>query len=161
MSSYFEEYALTPTQFQTQLASLVLSGVFCRWPKLRVTVLESGWTWLSGFLWRLDAEWKQYKRETPWLEAPPSEYVRRHFRFTTQPFDAPPELAQARELLDELAAVGSDPAEWLMYSSDYPHRYSADCEPLWQSLDADQRVRVMWRNAAEWYRVERRDVEGS
>jgi predicted TIM-barrel fold metal-dependent hydrolase len=158
VGSYFEDYSLAMLNFETQLNSLVMSGVFAEYPGLRVTVLESGWTWLPGFLWRMDAEWKQYKRETPWLTEPPSAVVRRHFRFTTQPVDAPPDAAALRTVLDQIGGDDVDGSELLLYATDYPHRYARKATELLDLLTDEQADRVAWTNAREWYGLKQRVV---
>ena len=46
IDSYVEEYACAAELFQAQVSSLVIGGVFDAYPKLRVVLMESGWTWL-------------------------------------------------------------------------------------------------------------------
>jgi predicted TIM-barrel fold metal-dependent hydrolase len=151
LGSFAEEYAASPIAFQTHVVSLVVSGIFQRHPDLRVVVMESGWTWLPQLLWRMDLEWKAARRETPWLTAPPSEYVRRHFRFTTQPFDAP---ADARHHAQMVGQLGSD--ELLLFGSDYPHDYGGGVDELFEVLTPAQAERVLAGNAAETYRLAER-----
>jgi predicted TIM-barrel fold metal-dependent hydrolase len=143
--SYFEEYALATQVFQAQLTSLIVSGVFARFPDLRIVMLESGWTWLPASLWRMDAEWRAVRRETPWVSEPPSAYVRRHVRFTTHPADVPPDPRQLEQVLEQL---GSD--ELLLYGSDYPRRYP-ETDALLEGLPPDLARRVAHENAAAWY----------
>jgi predicted TIM-barrel fold metal-dependent hydrolase len=150
VSSFFEEYSLGTLAFQSQLVSLIYSGVFDRFPNLRFTMNESGWTWLPAFLWKMDAEWKAMRIEIPWVREPPSTYARRHFRFTTQPVDVPPTGQELEQLLEQL---GSD--ELLIYGSDFPHRYPTG-EDLLAGLPADRVEQVRWRSAWNWYGLERR-----
>jgi predicted TIM-barrel fold metal-dependent hydrolase len=146
LSSYYEEYNTAPLNYQGHVMSLVMSGIFPELPDLKVVVAEGGWTWLPPFMWRMDQEWKAFQREVPWVKSPPSEYVRRHFRFTTQPFDAPPGPEQIDEVLEQ---IGSD--ELLMYGSDHPHRYLHGNVSLLARLSPEQAERVRWQNAAECY----------
>ena len=88
-STYAEDYAAQSLGFQSQVASLVTEGVFQKFPGLKVVLMESGVTWLPGFVWRVDKFWRAMKREAPWVDRPPFEIVRDHFRLTIQPFDAP------------------------------------------------------------------------
>ena len=52
--------------FQSQLLSLIVEGVFDRFPNLRVALIEGGLTWLPSLMWRFDKEWKGLRREVPW-----------------------------------------------------------------------------------------------
>jgi predicted TIM-barrel fold metal-dependent hydrolase len=149
MSDFFENYVVAAQAFKTQITSLVTSGVFSRWPDLMVAVAESGWAWVPGLLWRMDAEWKANLEEVPWLQASPSEYVRRHFRFTVQPIDAPPTRAGMERLLEHMV-----PEAVLMYSSDYPHRYEPALDTLLSCLTPHQRERVLGGTARDLYRLD-------
>jgi uncharacterized protein len=151
LSSYFEEYTTATLNFQAHILSLAVSGLFDRRPELRFVIAESGWTWLAPWLWRMDQEWRAFYREVPWMTGPPSSYVRRHFRFTTQPTDTPP---SDKQLADVYAQLGSD--ELLLFASDYPHRSGEGADRLLDVLDVRQRSRVLWGNAAELYRLEAR-----
>ena len=79
-------------------------------------MVESGFTWLPGFLWRADKTWRGVRREVPWVTESPSTLVRRHVRFTLQPDNAPPETAMLERVLEH---IGSD--DILLFSTDYPH----------------------------------------
>jgi predicted TIM-barrel fold metal-dependent hydrolase len=156
LATFAEDYVSWSLNFETQLISLVMSGLFRRWPDLKITMMESGWTWLPAFLWRMDAEWKQYHREVPWLEEPPSAYVRRHFRFTTQPVDAPADDAHMRQLLDQLGDEDTPAASLLLYASDFPHHYGGGVEQVLRHFSPDQQASVMGGNAAAWYGLDAR-----
>lgn len=145
MSSFFAQYACESIGFASQVNSLVFSGVFEELPGLRFVLSESGWTWLPACMWRLDWEWRAGHREVPWVQAPPSEYIRRHVLLTTQPTDAGTP-AQLREVIDQLGSEGM-----LMYSTDFPHRSGSDPESILFALPAAQRDRILWQNAADLY----------
>src|SRR5262249_3855101 len=115
VSTYLHDYVSNWQIVQTHVMSLVAEGVFERFPKLRVSVMECGFSWLPSLLWRFDKDWKGLWREVPWLKDKPSTYVLRHFRATTEPAQLPGDARHARELIE---MVGPD---WLMYASDYPH----------------------------------------
>ena len=115
--SYFlEDYVGHAQVFQSQLLSLITEGVFQKFPKLKVVMVESGFTWLPGFLWRADKTWRGVRREVPWVTESPSTLVRRHVRFTLQPDNAPPEAGMLERVLEH---IGSD--DILLFSTDYPH----------------------------------------
>lgn len=115
-SFHTEDYVNQALAFQTGLTSLIFEGVFTKFPELKVVFLESGFTWLPGWLWRVTKFWKGTRQEIPWVTEPPSHYVRENIRFSLQPFDAPPEAAEVDRLLN---LVESE--EILLFSTDYPH----------------------------------------
>jgi len=115
-SHYAEDQAGQSQAFQSQVASLIAEGVFAKFPTLRVVLLESGVTWVPGFLWRFSKFWRGLRTEVPWVDQSPAEIMRRHFRLTIQPFDAPPDAVVVKRVIDQLQ---SD--DVLLYASDYPH----------------------------------------
>ena len=115
-SYYVEDYCAQSQGFQAQVGSLVCEGVFAKFPKLKVVLLESGVTWLPAFLWRLSKFWRGVRLEVPWVDRSPVEIVREHVRLTIQPFDGPDDPSAVARLIDH---IQSD--EMLLFSSDYPH----------------------------------------
>ena len=75
--------------FEDQLLSLISNGVFNKFPDLTFVLLESGVTWLPGFIWRAVKTWRGVRAEVPWVSRSPAEIIRDNFRLTIQPFDAP------------------------------------------------------------------------
>jgi predicted TIM-barrel fold metal-dependent hydrolase len=148
LGGYAEEYAAAGGLFQSHLLSFVAEGVFDVFPDLRVTLVESGVTWLPTFLWKVDTDWKGHRREIPWVRERPSEYVRRHVRLTTQPLDAP---ADDGDLDDVLRQLGG--SELLLFASDFPHDHGCDARRLFGRFPAAEAERVAWANASEWYRL--------
>ncbi|TYL71896.1 amidohydrolase family protein [Bradyrhizobium cytisi] len=115
-SYYIEDYVLNAPAFAGALNSLVAEGVFQKFPRLKVVLMESGVTWLPSHFWRANKSWRAVRSETPWVKKLPSEILRHHVRITLQPFDAPPMLDQAKIILEEIAAD-----EMFLFSTDYPH----------------------------------------
>jgi predicted TIM-barrel fold metal-dependent hydrolase len=113
---YIEDYAAQAPGFQSQVASLISEGVLAKHPALKVVLIESGVTWLPGFLWRFGKFWRGLRTEVPWVDRAPWEIVRDHFRLTMQPFDAPDEPGAVERAIEHLR---SD--DILLYASDYPH----------------------------------------
>jgi predicted TIM-barrel fold metal-dependent hydrolase len=129
------------------LVSLVCSGVFQRFPKLQVALLEGGVAWIPGLLWRLDMNWRGMRAEVPWLDDLPSEVVRRHIRFGTQPLEHTP--GSDRILFEMLETVGG--ADILVFASDFPHWDLDDPSAVIRRLPESWRQRVLHDNAAEFY----------
>jgi uncharacterized protein len=148
-SYYIEEYAGMAQVFQAQLMSMIVEGVFDRFPTLRVAFVESGFTWLPPMLWRFDKEWKGLRREVPWTKRPPSEYVRDHVRLTLQPVDGPLDKERLLRAIDQL---GSE--DMLMFSTDYPHwHFDEPDEALPAGLSENLTRKIMADNARAFYRL--------
>ena len=113
-SWYIEDYAAQAQGFQSQMASLITEGVCAKFPTLKVVLIESGVTWLPGFLWRLAKFWRGLRSEVPWVDRSPVDIVRDQFRLTIQPFDAPDNAVE--KAIDHLRCD-----DILLYSSDFPH----------------------------------------
>ena len=77
-------------------------------------MIESGFSWAPSLGWRMDKQWQRMRKETPHLTRPPSEYLREHFWFCTQPMEEPEDPSHLYDVLDW---IGWDR---LMFSSDYP-----------------------------------------
>lgn len=113
-----EEHVDVSQAAQSQLMSLVTEGVFERFPRLRVVIVECGFAWLPSLLWRFDKNWKALRNEVPWVKRLPSEYLLEQVWLTTHPL----EPATATDLLDTIDMLGS--ADKLLWGSNYP-RYDA------------------------------------
>lgn len=147
-SYYVEDYVDMSTIFQSQVLNLIAEGVFDRFPTLRMTLVESGVTWLPAWLWRIDKEWKGLRREIPWSRRLPSEYIREHIRLTSAPLDVAPDEHQTLEVFDQF-----DAENMLMYASDYPHWHDErDGDALPSGLTPLARQRILRDNALAWYR---------
>ena len=134
-------------QFQSGLISLVCNGVFEKFPELKIVLLEGGFSWVPGMMWKLDQSWAALRREVPWLKRPPSEYIREHIRFGTQPMEEPPD---PKHLLSIIDMLGSD--KLLMFATDFPHwDFDAPAHALPAALPAELRRKILWENAREFY----------
>ncbi len=141
-----EQYAAEWQAFGTQLTSLIVQGVFSSFPNLRAAIIEGGFLWMPVWGWRMNKGWKGLHREVPWVDRPPLEIIRDHFRFSTAPIDAgPPQLMS--KALEWLGDENS-----LMFATDYPHRHDDDIAALLGLLSPAGARRLMSENAREWYR---------
>jgi predicted TIM-barrel fold metal-dependent hydrolase len=146
--SYFVEYlSCSATTFMAHLCSLIFEGVFERFPRLKVGIVEAGFAWLPHFLWRMDSNWKGLRRETPWVRRPPSDYVREHIRVTTQPMYEPEKRSHLLEMFDMIHAE-----EVLMFSTDYPHWDGDDPSVSMRRIPSSLRRRVFHDNPRDFYR---------
>mgnify|MGYP001820522947 FL=1 len=124
--SYRYEYYMVESQaIQSQVMSMILDGVFGKFPKLKVVLAESGVSWLPAFMWRANKTWRGVRVEVPWVDRQPSEILRDSFRVTTQPFDCPNDETIVEQLIDQ---IGSD--EMFLFSSDYPHWQFEGSDPI-------------------------------
>jgi len=147
-NTMLEDYVNMSEAFQSALISLVVEGVFTRFPKLKVVLAESGFTWLPALMWRFDKNWKGLRRDTPWVDRLPSEIIREHVCLTLQPTDAPP---AAHRLLETIEHIGSD--EMLLFSTDYPHWQYDDEGPLPVALPAELERKLLIDNPQRTYRL--------
>ena len=145
-SYYTEDYVNGAIAFQSQLASLLAEGVFAKFPKLKVVLIESGFTWLPAFLWRFHKYWRGLKMEVPWTDRSPLETVREQVRFTLQPFDAPPDSKEVERILEH---AGSD--RLLLFSTDFPHWQFDGMDALPPGLPNDLVRRILVDNPLETY----------
>lgn len=138
-------FASWPLLYVSHLMSLVFDGAFDRHPDLRIVFVEGGFTWAMPVMWRMDRIWEARRSDLPHVRRRPSDYVREHVRFTTQPIEEV-DATTFREYL-EMMDLGDN----LMFSTDYPH-WSYD-SPAWaiKRFPKDQRDRIMRRNAMDLY----------
>ena len=140
-----KDFLAIPHSPELFLGVLILDGLFDRFPKLRGGCIEQGAGWVVSWMRHLDHARRAFKRTEPpleRLELEPSEYVRRHLKFT--PYPGEPVGWMIEEAGPEL----------FMFSSDYPHPEGGRDplakfeEVLVTASEADQ-ARFYSRNMAE------------
>jgi predicted TIM-barrel fold metal-dependent hydrolase len=124
--SKYEIYFTYNQPTLTHLVSLIVHGVFERYPTLKVLATETGQVWLPWLATSLDANYELLRRESSWVKRRPSEYLRERLFVGTQPCEA---TADDRgEFVAEMSRFeGID--DMLCFTSDYPH-WDAD-EPTY------------------------------
>ncbi len=145
-SYYMEEHHMVAQAMQGALASLVFEGVFERFPDLRVVIMEGGLGWIPSFSARMDKHWNRMRSEVPHVKRPPSDYVREHIWFTTQPMEEP---GSSAALLDRFDRIG-----WahLLFATDYPHWDFDDPRTAFKAnLNEVQRQQLLYGNARKFY----------
>ena len=107
-----KDFLAIPHSPEVFLGTLIYDGLFDRFPKLRGGCIEQGAGWVVSWMRHLDYGIRAFRRtEEPLrrLELTPSDYVRRHLKFT--PF--------AGEPVDWMMEQSG--AELFMFSTDFPH----------------------------------------
>lgn len=114
---FVEQHTAYAMNYQAQVVSLVGSGAFERFPTLEVVLEEGGIAWMPALMWRLDRMWESMgEHAPPAVTRRPSELIREHIAFTTQPLDEPEKPHMLGQLLDQMGM-----SDRIMFSSDYPH----------------------------------------
>lgn len=145
-SYYIEEMVGHAQAQQAGLISMVIEGVFEKFPRLKVVMIEAGFAWLPPLAWRLDKIWKRLRDETPHLKRLPSEYIRDHVWLTTQPMEEP---RPRHHLLDTIGWIGWDR---LLFATDYPHwDYDDPASALPLPITEEQRKKFFFDNATKVY----------
>ena len=137
-----KDYMVLPFAPQMFLSALVFDGVFERFPELRGGVIELGAGWVPDFLRRLDMAQKVFRKSDATVAAltmKPSDYIRRHVRFT--PFPGEDVGRMIRDAGPEL----------FLFSSDYPHPEGTDdpigrFERTFEGVDDDAKAGFYHRN---------------
>ena len=105
--------------------SLICEGVFEKFPNFKFLFIEHDVFWVPGLMWHMDGDWKGLRDYTPWVKKLPSEYLRQHIRFGSQPMPNMPTKADLINLpqmdvgrrddglCQRLSALGSGRAEHL------------------------------------------------
>jgi predicted TIM-barrel fold metal-dependent hydrolase len=143
--TYFVERHTGMTHpYQVQIVSLVYSGIFDRFPSLRFVLAEGGLSWAASLMWRLDRIWQGMRKHEPHLTVAPSQVIREHFAFTTQPLDEP---AKPEHLAQVLEHIGMD--DRVLFASDYPHWDFDDPNRVLPSatVGGELRERILSQNA--------------
>lgn len=122
----FSSFHYAPQNF---LSTLVLGGVFERFPRLRFGVIELGAIWLAPMAERLDQTAIIYKdRLSRVLSMKPSDYIRRNVRVT------PYRIEPVADYIDRYGY-----AECYCYSSDFPHP-EGGTKPIQQFVEHIERL---------------------
>jgi len=146
-SYYIEEMTGHSQSQQAGLTSLVIEGVFERFPALKMVMIEAGFAWAPSLAWRLDKHWKTLRSETPHLKRLPSEYLREKVWWTTQPME---ETESPTRLAETIEWMGWDR---LIFATDYPHwDFDDPAHVLPMKISEEQRRAFFMGNARKVYR---------
>ncbi|RFA10514.1 hypothetical protein B7R54_15860 [Subtercola boreus] len=149
---YSEMHAAFAVLPLAMVPSFVYEGTFDRFPKLKIAALELGWDWVVPYSWRLDATYEKLRDELTHLERKPSDYLKEHFWFSTQPLEEPEHPEQTEGVYELFESAGF--ADRLMFSSDYPHwDFDSPYESVPESFPEDRRRRILGENASKLYNL--------
>ncbi len=141
---YGERHSVLPQVGAANVVDMIVSGVFERFPKLRVVMVEWGFSWLGALMSRADYLWERNRSAAPHLKRRPSEYLVEHFKFATQPLD---EASSSREFEAMLGIPDLD--KMLLFSSDYPHYDTDTPNIIVGKIPERMKDAVCWGNALD------------
>lgn len=145
-SYYLEMRMARPQIAMAHTTSLICEGVFEKFPGLKFLFIEHDVFWVPGLMWHMDGDWKSLRDYTPWVKKLPSEYLRQHIRFGSQPLPNVPTKADLKTFLQWMWAD-----ETLVFASDYPHWDWDEPSTFLTGVDPALRQKVMYGNAKELY----------
>src|SRR5262245_5669533 len=138
---------VAPLQMDEICASVILSGVCERHPKLTLVLGESGIGWLPYMLERLDDTYEERLADDLGLKLPPSAYFKRQMYATFQ---------KDFHGVRAMAEVAPDNVMW---GSDYPHRdgtwpFSQKAiEEQFRGFPEKIQAKMLWENVRRVYRI--------
>lgn len=147
---FWEYHALLAETGMGHVASYLAHGIPEKYPGTKFVLVECGVAWLPAILWRLDADFRALRKETPWLRRLPSEYAREFVRLTTQPLERPNNPEGMWASLDDIGG-----RDMLMFASDYPH-WDFD-DPFLTRFPKDWREAILDGNARALYGLPERE----
>jgi len=145
--TYIERYVTLGQGAEANLNSMIMNGIFERYPRLKVLFVEYGFLWPIPVMLRMDRLWRGLRHEVPWVKKSPIDYVAEHVWFTTQPIEEPRDPRDLERLIKMLGV------ENLCFSTDYPHWDNDMPMQSLNMLQAADRDRIMRTNARSVLRL--------
>lgn len=147
-SSFVEWHSCVhPMEAQMAILSMIVNGVYERFPSLRVAYMEAGSGWLPSWLHRI----AEHVELAGWLETPectksPMEYFQRNCWITTE--------CDEHLVYQVIEEMGD---ERILFETDFPHPDSKYPNAVQTFLDqeklSDQSKRkILWDNTVDFYR---------
>ncbi len=106
------DYMAIPFPPMQTLATMLFDGVFDRFPRLRIGVIEQGAVWVPSWMRQMESAFEafvKHEERVRNLQMRPSEYVRRQMKFTPYPTE------------DVGWIIQQTGPETMLFSTDYPH----------------------------------------
>jgi predicted TIM-barrel fold metal-dependent hydrolase len=145
-TTYLEFHTDHSQTMMAHCVSLVTEGVFEEFPTLKFAFIEGGVCWAPHVMWRLDRLYPALKREVPYLQRLPSEYILDHCYFSTQPIEEPDDHHHLLQMLAMLRAEKT-----AVFASDYPHWDFDNPLLAFAHFPPDLKRRIFVDNALEMY----------
>jgi len=145
----FVEWHTCVHQMEAQMAmlSMIVNGVYERFPRLRVAYMEAGSSWVPSWLHRIE----EHVELAGWLEAPectkkPLDYFQSNIYVTTE--------CDEYLVRHTIAELGDDR---ILFETDFPHpdsKYPRAVETFLAQADVtdESKRKILWDNAIEFYR---------
>ncbi len=146
--TYQQLVGFQPLNFVYHLMNMIAEGVFEEFPELKIVFADGSADMLTPMIWRMDTFGRPHLEQTPWAPRMPSDYLPGHVYFVNGLLDTPGDVGFAAEWL---RMTGKE--DMLMFGSSHPDWQLATVEALPSGWTAEQREKVLWRNAAELYRL--------
>jgi predicted TIM-barrel fold metal-dependent hydrolase len=145
--TYIERYVTLGQGAEANLNSMIMNGLFERFPKLRFLFVEYGFVWPIPVMLRMDRLWRGLRHEVPWVKKSPIDYVNEHVWFTTQPIEEPRDPRDLERLV-KMVGVNN-----LCFSTDYPHWDNDMPMHALRSLEKGDREQILRCNARDVLRL--------
>lgn len=151
----------TPLAAIVNTTNMILTGVFDKFPELKILYQESGIQWIPFVANRLDEFYQDHPEDIQlsermfdmgqqYLDRRPSEYVYDNFYFSTQPICGPRNQKHFAWLLKLCHAIDT-----FVFSTDWPH-FTMDV-PTWVTdnprIESDVTQAILHENAEELFRL--------
>lgn len=148
-ATYAEYRALSAHSHMAHVGSMIVEGLFERFPQLKVLLIGGGVTWIPSWLWRLEAWTKVNKRtHAPWLTQLPTDYFLRHVRTGTYGLESPQRgerIERALRALDGIENV-------IMYASGFPDGEWENPDDVMARLPETWAPKILANNAQQFFR---------
>jgi predicted TIM-barrel fold metal-dependent hydrolase len=144
--NHFARQVIThPFSMMSNLVGLMHTGVPVRYPKLKIIFTEAGISWVPHMMWRLDRYGQEYRRQVPFFEDNPSDYMKRQMWFATQPLEEPQNPQHLVEVINQCGG-----ADRIVFASDWPHHDFDHPRALNRlPLKPEERRKILYANAVE------------
>jgi uncharacterized protein len=140
-------FAFLALDVMIAFTSMMTRGMFDRYPRLRLAVLEAGSNWITAWLDRLDHKFEVMRAFSP-LKLMPSEYFKRQCVISAEPDES-----LTAKIVEHLGA------DYVVWASDYPHLDASFNvvgeirQKLAELPEASQR-KVLGENVLRFYRLD-------